>query len=58
MGVTLSLMALILFSPIMLIVAALIWIKSSARVLFRQTRPGLHSQSFTAEVIKILSEVI
>lgn len=41
---------LILLSPIMAVVAFLIWRRMGAPVLFRQTRPGLHGKPF--EMIK------
>jgi lipopolysaccharide/colanic/teichoic acid biosynthesis glycosyltransferase len=39
--------ALILLSPIMLVVAILVWITSEGPVLFRQQRVGLHRRTFT-----------
>jgi lipopolysaccharide/colanic/teichoic acid biosynthesis glycosyltransferase len=42
--------ALLLLSPLMLIVAVLVRLRMGSPVLFRQTRPGLHGQSF--ELIK------
>jgi lipopolysaccharide/colanic/teichoic acid biosynthesis glycosyltransferase len=37
----------IIFSPIVLVVAVLVWINLGTPVLFRQLRPGLHGQPFT-----------
>lgn len=42
-----ALLALILFSPILLMLALVIRIKLGAPVLFRQERPGLHGLSFS-----------
>lgn len=39
--------ALILLSPIMLVVAVLVWLTSDGPVLFRQQRVGLHRRTFT-----------
>src|SRR5690554_6572003 len=48
-----SLTALILLSPVLLIVALLVRRKLGTPVLFRQTRPGLHGKPF--EMIKFRS---
>ncbi len=39
--------ALILLSPIMLVVAILVWLTSDGPILFRQQRVGLHRRTFT-----------
>ncbi len=39
--------ALILLSPVMLVVAILVWLTSEGPVLFRQQRVGLHRRTFT-----------
>lgn len=39
--------ALVLLSPLLLVVAVLVRIKLGAPILFRQPRPGLHSRTFT-----------
>ncbi len=39
--------ALILLSPIMMVVAVLVWLTSEGPVLFRQQRVGLHRRTFT-----------
>lgn len=39
--------ALVLLSPLLLVVAVLVRIRLGAPVLFRQPRPGLHSRTFT-----------
>lgn len=43
---TAALVAILLLWPVMLIVAALIWLNLGTPVLFRQTRPGLHGTPF------------
>lgn len=45
-----SLLALLLFSPVLLIVALLVRFRIGAPVLFKQTRPGLNGEPF--EIIK------
>ena len=47
MDVVLSLMAIILFSPVLVIVAVLIRIKLGRPVIFRQDRPGKDEKVFT-----------
>lgn len=42
--------ALLVLSPVMLVCAALIWIRMGPPILFRQNRPGLHGQGF--ELVK------
>lgn len=39
--------ALVLLSPLLLVVAVLVRIRLGAPILFRQPRPGLHSRTFT-----------
>ncbi|MHA3080183.1 sugar transferase [Acinetobacter sp. ANC 3791] len=50
LDVIISLIALILLSPVLLVVAYKVRKNLGSPVLFRQTRPGLHGQSF--EMIK------
>ncbi len=42
----LALILIILFSPVYIIVALLIWAKMGRPILFRQQRPGLHEKIF------------
>jgi len=42
-----ALVALVLLSPVLLVVALLVRLKLGSPVLFRQERPGLHGQPFT-----------
>jgi lipopolysaccharide/colanic/teichoic acid biosynthesis glycosyltransferase len=42
-----ALFGLIMFAPVMLVLACLIWHRMGAPVLFRQTRPGLNGKPFT-----------
>lgn len=44
---------LVLLSPVLVVVAFLIWRQMGAPVLFRQTRPGLHGKPF--EMVKFRS---
>jgi lipopolysaccharide/colanic/teichoic acid biosynthesis glycosyltransferase len=44
--IAVALVALVLLSPVMLVVAILVAIFLGRPVLFRQTRPGLHAKSF------------
>lgn len=48
--IVVSLLALVLLSPVMLVVALLVRLKLGAPVLFRQTRPGLYGRPF--EMVK------
>ncbi|MDI5984984.1 sugar transferase [Halomonas sp. M4R5S39] len=41
-----ALVALILISPLLVVVALLVWLKLGSPVLFRQTRPGLYGRPF------------
>lgn len=44
--IVVALMALLLLSPVLLVVALLVRLKLGSPVLFRQARPGLNEQSF------------
>ena len=44
--IVLSIVLIILFSPIMIVVALAIYIKMSRPILFKQLRPGLHGKIF------------
>jgi lipopolysaccharide/colanic/teichoic acid biosynthesis glycosyltransferase len=46
MDIVISVMALIIFSPILLVVAVLVRKNLGSPVLFRQPRPGMHARSF------------
>ena len=48
--------ALLLLSPVLLVVAMLVRVKLGAPVLFRQTRPGLHGQPFTLLKFRTMSD--
>lgn len=43
----LAVVAIIVLSPVIALIALGIWIKFGDPVLFRQSRPGLHGQPFT-----------
>ena len=47
MDIVLSLCALIVLSPVLLIVALLVRTKLGSPVIFKQKRPGLHEKIFT-----------
>ena len=47
MSVTIATMALLVFSPVMAIVALAIWMDSTGPVIFRQVRIGMHGMPFT-----------
>ena len=50
MDFILSLMAIIVLSPVLIIVAVLVRIKLGSPVLFKQKRPGLNEKIFTMYV--------
>ena len=45
--IAVSLVAMMLLSPIFLVVALLVWMKLGSPVVFKQLRPGLHGRPFT-----------
>jgi len=47
LDVTVSALALVILSPILLVIAALVWWKLGSPVLFTQQRPGLQGRPFT-----------
>ena len=47
LDVTISALALLILSPVLLVIAALVWWKLGSPVLFTQQRPGLHGRPFT-----------
>jgi len=57
MDFILSLLALIVLSPILLIVAVLIRFKLGSPVIFKQQRPGLHEQIFTLYKFRTMTDV-
>jgi len=54
--ITVSLMALVLLSPLLLLLAVWIRITMGAPVLFRQTRPGLHGRPFTMYKFRTMTD--
>jgi len=56
MDFILSLLALIVLSPILLIVAVLVRLKLGSPVLFKQSRPGLHEQIFTLYKFRTMTD--
>ena len=57
MDVVLSLGALVLLSPIMLLIALLVWINLGSPVIFRQNRPGLNERIFTLYKFRTMADV-
>jgi sugar transferase EpsL len=56
MDIIVSAVALLLLSPLLLIVAVLVRMTLGSPVLFRQQRPGLHGRPFTILKFRTLSE--
>ncbi len=56
MDIILSSIALIILSPILLIVALLIRIKLGSPVIFRQQRPGLNEKTFTMYKFRTMTD--
>lgn len=56
MDFVLSLFALILFSPVILIVAILVRIKLGSPILFKQKRPGLNEKIFTMYKFRTMTD--
>lgn len=56
MDFILSLLALIVLSPILLTVAVLVRFKLGSPVLFKQQRPGLHEQIFTLYKFRTMTD--
>lgn len=56
MDFILSLLALIVLSPILLIVAVLVRLKLGTPVIFKQQRPGLHEQIFTLYKFRTMTD--
>ncbi|NLZ84079.1 MAG: sugar transferase, partial [Clostridiales bacterium] len=56
MDIVLSLLALIILSPVMLIVALLVRIKLGSPVIFKQKRPGLDEKIFTLYKFRTMTD--
>src|SRR5690554_809527 len=56
MDIILSLIALIVLSPILLIVALLVRIKLGSPVIFKQERPGLNEKKFTLYKFRTMTD--
>lgn len=56
MDIILSLVALVLLSPIMLIVALLVKIKLGSPIIFKQERPGLNEKIFTMYKFRTMTD--
>jgi len=53
-----AILALVLFSPLILAVAVAIRLNMGSPVLFRQQRPGLHGKSFTLLKFRTMSDAV
>lgn len=56
MDFVLSLLALIILSPIFLIVAILVRVKLGSPIIFKQKRPGLHEKIFTMYKFRTMTD--
>jgi len=54
--IVLALLALLVLSPIMLVLAATIWITMGSPIIFRQLRPGLCGAGFTIYKFRTMTE--
>ena len=53
---TLALLALIVFAPLMGLLALLVWVKLGLPILFRQQRAGLHGNTFTLYKLRTMTD--
>lgn len=56
MDFILSLMAIIILSPVLIIVAILVWFKLGSPVLFKQKRPGLNENVFSMYKFRTMTD--
>ena len=56
LDLALSILILIVLSPVLLLVALTVRIKLGAPALFRQQRPGLHGQAFTIHKFRTMTD--
>lgn len=56
MDILLSLLAIIILSPVMLLVAFLVRFKLGSPVIFKQQRPGLHEKIFTMYKFRTMTD--
>lgn len=47
---------LIVLSPLMLVIAALVWANAGSPVIFKQVRPGLHGRPFTLYKFRTMTD--
>ena len=53
---TLALLALTILSPMIGLIALLVWLELGSPVLFRQQRPGLHGRAFTLYKFRTMTD--
>src|SRR5699024_10154357 len=58
MDFILSVLAIIVLSPLLLIVSILVRIKLGSPVLFKQNRPGLHEKVFTMYKFRTMTDEV
>lgn len=51
-----SAVLLIVLSPLMLVIAALVWANAGSPVIFKQVRPGLHGRPFTLYKFRTMTD--
>lgn len=51
-----SAVLLIVLSPLMLVIAALVWANAGSPVIFKQVRPGLHGRPFTMYKFRTMTD--
>jgi len=51
-----SAVLLIVLSPLMLVIAALVWVNLGTPVIFKQVRPGLHGRPFTLYKFRTMTD--
>ncbi|NIO06363.1 MAG: sugar transferase [Proteobacteria bacterium] len=51
-----TLMALVLLSPLLMLLALLVWLAQGTPILFRQERPGLNGRPFTIYKFRTMTE--
>ncbi len=55
LDVTISGLALVVLSPLLIVIATLVWLRLGRPILFKQERPGLHGRPFTLVKFRTMS---